>query len=468
MSRPSEQQPEPGPSAETDSCDVFPTNVHRRDVLAATLTASGLALTGCLSDSDDSEEIPTLELDESELLAVADIDVPERPDLLPVDVKTEHVVSGQERVRSLLAPIPEDLTDEIPNQRVRTEIDEYRDDAQQALESSENATDPSDALSAVRSARRDGATAEGIYAVATKDYSRDDVFEWAADVRTELDSVEDSLERTGDDVEPVVFVYEQIERWLRSARDAVTGHIERIAPAASEVEAVREATRSVEMASAQLDDATHLQEQMPSATVFDETLQASADTLVEERRDRAAELPEERTEFVDLGIGGVSSDPVDTLLRLVRRDVEYVSERIEDGQVAWAARQAHRFVLRLETIDGIEARFEGEQLEVPDSADDVETVKREAIQAVKPLQENVGNSTLFDAGFNEAVGYIRNGDSRLERIQEDDLDVSESLRGSGYVFSALLSYRIAIEIANVVPNVTETVADVLETAAPDS
>ena len=432
-------------------------------LVATGLATSGLALAGCLGD-DDSEETPTLELDETELLTVADIDVSERPDLLPVDVETEHVEAGRERVRSFLAAIPDTFADEIPNEAVRLEIDEFREDARQALESSEEATDPESVLSAIRRARRDAATAEGMYAVVTEDYSRNDVFEWAADVRTELEAVDEGLERTGDDVESVVLVYEQIERWLRSSRMSVTDHIERIAPAASEVEAVREATHSVEMAAAQLDDAIHLHEQLSTATNFDETLQKSAETLVEERSERAADLPEERAEFVDFGIGSVSTDPVDTLLRLTRRDVESVGDRIEDGQLAWAARQAHRFTLRLETLDRIEARFSEEPLAVPDDANDVAAAKRDAIQAVEPLQENVGDSPLFDVGFDEAIGYIQYGDNRLERIREESLDVSESVRGAGYVFGALLSYHVAIEIAEVLPDVTDTVVDVFETS----
>lgn len=436
--------------------------VSRRNVLAtAGLAVGTISLSGCLSRWEEDDPEP-LDLDEDDLFAVAEIPVPEGPDLRAFDVAPEHIQSGRDRVESLLSPIPDDLTADVPNDAVRTLITESRRDARNSLEQVENASTAGGALSSLRQARWHAADAEGVYAVAVEGRTREDVFEEARAVRAELSTVESALSRTGEDPQWSVLVYAEIERRLDSAGRALAEGLDAIAPAASEVEAVSEAAERVEQARAQLEDAAHLDSRQPTDEAFDDLFRETAEAVLEDVESRVDELPDEIEDFLGAEVEHTPRAELGHLLRITRSDVERVRGFLDDGQLARALRRAYSLTHNLDTLDRLDERVADGGLTRPDSADELRAAKLDAIDEVESLQEETGHGALFENGIDSAVGTISGGDRYLEYVRERSFDI-ESSYGERYVLDALAAYATAAEQARAVPETTETVVDALET-----
>jgi|GEM_PF-2776142 len=431
----------------------------RRRVLATTaaLASATVSLSGCLSVfDDDEEELPALDLDERDVLAVAEIEVPAQAERLPVDLSSDHVEASRDRSESLLSVIPENLTDEVPNEAVRRTIIESQNEAQDSLEEVSEASSASTKLSSLRGARRDAAAAEGMYAVAAEDRTREDAFEEAAILRDERADLKETLSLSGEDAQKTALVYNEVERLLDSAERFLGSELDQIAPMASEVEAVRVAAGAVERAHSQLEDATYLDENQPGDEQFTEVYRSASEALLAESESRAEEFPEEADDFLDTDFDGLIRTDVDRLLRATHNDPDRIQSFLDDGQVARALRQAYWLVHTLDTLDRLDER--DDVLVTPDSADDLRDAKQEALDEVDQL--DIGDDSLRIYGINRVINVISGGDWHLEQLEERSVELDG--RGSRYAIEALVSYVVAGELARTIPETTETVLDAIE------
>lgn len=418
----------------------------------------GLSLAGCLSRSDEAEELPPIDAEEEELLAVAAIEPPASPELLPIEAAPEYVGSIRERVESLLSALPDDLAASIPNEAVRTHVEEARIEAREHLETSETASSTDRTLSALRSARRQAARAEGIYGVADEGRTREDVFRDADAVRSSLSTVESNLQWTGEDPGRTLLVYETIESHLDRAERVLGEQLDLIAPAASEVEAVGEGAEVVEGARARVEDATHLLERQPTDERFDGTFREVAEALLEPAADRIDDIPAESGELLDLE-GGGRRDRFGHLFRPLQRNLEHAHEFLEADRIARGLRQAYLLSIELDTIDRLETRSAAGDLELPESVEGVEAAKREAIEATESTRTEVEHAPFAEYGIDRAVGSISSGDWAIEQIRDRELDLDDSY-AMRYVVDAFDGYVLAAEIARAVPKTVEAVAEI--------
>lgn len=416
----------------------------RRRVLgiggAAALGSVGVA--GCLAFDDDP---PPIDASEAELRSIAAADHPSPADELPVRVTDAHVDAGVDRVESLLGAIPESLDEEIPNEAVRTYIDEKRSEARDRID--ELADEPTNyaRLSPIRRARRRAAEAEGAYAAATAGRTPEDVHEAFGAFEGEIAAAEADLTRVGDVPTHAVVVYSIVERRLDAAgrfvdrtRNPRTG--------ASTVEVVGELADSYEWAAASLDDATHLADRAAETgdRTFDDDFAAAAAELLEDLDDRLADLPDDPYEaapaLFDAPVEGTPRERIAQVsVRSARGSYERAADYLEDGRLARSLESTLAADNTVRAIERLQAAVAEGAYDRPADEDDVRAAREEAIDAVESARAGADHPYLAAHRLDRVASGIGNGDRQIE------LDASH--RPDRAALNAIAAYAVAAAIA---------------------
>lgn len=432
-----------------------PLNRRHALVTIGGIAAGTVSMAGCLSLRDDDDSTPpALNLDRDELLDVPAADLPEKPAVPPADVSVEHVDAGRNRVTSLLSAVPDDLRAEVPNEAVRSELQELRADAQAELDRSEEEPDSAATLAAIRQARRNAAGAAGMYAAATKNRTREEIFEEGEAVEAELSAFESALSRNGPEPLQTALVYATVEQRLDIARRALGEELDRIAPAAAEVEAVRDASSAVERARAELADATYFHERQPTETTFDDQLHSVADARLDDLDEQVTELPDDPAEFFDTDVENTPAAEAGRLVRTVIADYESAREFLDNGWVAGALRRAYELTLRLQALDGLATAVEDGALSRPTDVAEIRAAREAAVAAVSDRIDDESENALSAHGLVLARQMVGAGDESIEWIRDQSFGLDSS-SGERFVFRAFANYVTASELAGAVSEATE-------------
>ena len=448
------------------SHSVSDSAASRRTILAGVttgVTSLAASLSGCLSlPSDDP---PPIGVDEEELRDIAAIEVPELTDRLPASVGDGPVEESQDRVESLLAPIPSDLAPDIPNEAVRNYITDYRQRARERMTGLEVVESNYDRLTTLGRSRRDAAEAGGAYAAATAGRVREDVYQGVEPIDRERREVESELVRFGDVPHEAVLVYDAIEERL----DSLEGTLERVdtqSPLTSEVEAVGEAAGRLESSRVRLELVEVLLDRQKQVgdTPLDGPFERATSELLAEIDPKMEALPpadsDPETVFdvpvagtprkivVD-GIGG--SDVLGTLHRYRSRVEDY----LENDRIARALLALYELEHERRTFESLRDRISDGELNRPDDVEAVADAKRSAIEAIEAALDSDSYPHLIRNRLSASVAAIALADRDLEE---------ERYGGDRGAVYAMGHYEVGGERARTLPETAAWFADALESA----
>lgn len=430
----------------------------RRGVIAGVASGlvSGVALAGCLSSS--SEDPPPIGIEEEDLEEIIAIEIPEVDEDLPVGIADDHVEAWEERVESLLEPIPGHLGAEIPNEAVRQYVDEEREEARERLKGVNADMTNYARLRPLRGARRHGAESEGAYAAAVEDRRREEVFEGIASIERRASEITSGLTRTGENPNHALVVYDAVEGRLHGLQ---SGHspVDRLSPLASEVEAVGEASAWLETFSARVETVEHVLDRQAEVgdTTFDGRFERVAEKLLEDVEDRTSEVPSRSAdpgELFDVPVEDTPRHQVGReLLRMIYGSRNYARDQLEDGWIAVSLVALYGLEHELRTLESIRERIEGGELDRPDGVDEVREAKRTAIAEAETVREGSEYPHLTRRRLGAVLGAVGMGDWELENGRHDP--DRAAVRALGH-------YGLGAEFARTLPETTEWLVDALD------
>ncbi len=396
--------------------------LSRRQTLAgATLTLAAFA--GCTDRFGDTDE-PDPDISAAELAEIAEGDRPELVRELPVSITDEFIEDGVDRVESLLEEIPEEGAD-IPNEAVRGLIEDNRERAKERVAELEGEPPAVDALSALRRAREDAASAAGAYEAAVNGRTREEAREEQDELEAQL-AERRGFDRVGEEPERALVVYEMVENRL-SAIDQDIFDLERLSfsPVASEIEAVERIDGRLERGRASLAEATHLVDQQTEATDggdLEGTFEDATETLLEAGTERLEALPTDvdtQRAFAEAVFEtDVEGTPRETLADPGSRaesNYENALEDLEEGYHARALMAAMRMTIDLLALEWLQEAVDDGRFELPTEAGAVRETREEAVSTIESTIESEEDASyLLEYGVREAIEMVERGDQIAE------------------------------------------------------
>jgi len=366
-------------------------NQSRREVLGV-CGAALTALAGC-SALDLGDDDPTY--DAGRLRSLGEKGIPRAPTDFPVSVPDSMVGRHRERTRTLLQRVPEQPS--VPNQAVGRQLQEDREAIRRRLERDGEredapAYDPLARLGDARRLRGDAAAVDAAYRAATDDLNPETVTERRFQLRLDLQQFERGWTYRGDDPAAAVVVHRRLETLRREVRRGLFP--ERLVPAEpkTDVFAVGEAVRRIEVGRAALQDASGLRARYRDGLSKQREFWTAFSVATNQLRRRSTALRRNLHEF----IRRPSQNPpfersVDgTPLERIYRDA--VSEVFHTRDDARRARhrgaRADAVVTQgltlasLRTLDAVVAAIEDRQVSVPSSVDEIAAARQAAADAL--------------------------------------------------------------------------------------
>ncbi len=424
-------------------------------MLGAIGTAVGVSIAGCLFE-DGPEPI---DAEYRDLTEIASMDVPELAEPFPLEVDTVYVESEVERVESRLSEIPASLEAEIPNEAVRQYIGHERKGARQNLNRADDQDTNLGRLGPLRSARGDGAEANGAYRAARGELTREEVTPRLTELQERAAGRAASLNVEGSDPREAIPIYDQIEGWLGAATRA----LDRPDPPSevSTVEAVGELSGRAGFVRAATNDAMHLIERHREAVrdpePFGDAIEQAVDAMDEEITNRAESLPDDpngETLFDAETDGTPRTHAAERATRLVQRSVEQVHDL--EPQSARRFIAALRALCDLRMVDRLRTVVEEGGLARPENATAVESARADAIESIEDARATADSDAryLFEGQLSNTIRRIHRGDDEIERHAERSVEQA-ALR-------SIAEYAIADARATVVNDAVSQAIDALE------
>jgi hypothetical protein len=410
------------------------------------LASSSVAVAGCLSSGSDDPE--PIDVDESELAAIAGITVPDVPETLPVSITDGHIENHRLRAEELLDAVPSDLG-EIPNEAVRNYIAEERDSARERLGRVDGNRPNFEQISTLTGSRRRAAEAEGAHAAARGERLRMDVYDAAESVRDRLSGLEDNLRRVGDVAHHAVVVYEEVEQRLERAQRGLD-RLDNTPPVTSEVTAVGEAASDLESVQATLEVTSHILDGQSGDRTFDDEFERVARDLIDDLEDRSDVLPfDAENPGEELFEASVAHTPRAEIGQVIRGGgrtarVDAVREQLDEGQSAGALLTLYRLGHLLRTVDHLQERIQEGAYGRPENAGDVRSVKQTAVEEIEAVLKNPDYPVPTRHRIQEAVSMVKYADGNLESGRTEEVSVQ-----------AMGQYAVATEQARTLPAATE-------------
>lgn len=434
----------------------------RRSVLA-TCCAGMAGLAGCSSVGIGGNGDDEPEYDRNRLGEIARKEIPARPEAFPVTVTDGMVARHYDRARELLDAVPSRPT--VPNGEVTKRLRDMREEVATAVADSEPDEDRerrgAERLDRARHDRSDAAELLGAYRAATGELDP----EWVADRRTRLRSDLRSFERewtyrAGDPADALVVhaalegycdrVRRSAEAWPPVPADPVTAPLD-----------VGEIVRGVEGGRATLSDATRLRDRYV-ATLDDPRSVRAAITAAAHRIHRRSSFAGRRME--EYARGGPDDLPFDRSLEgtpaihffdELQADVRYEGESAEEdrrvGNYASATLSSARRLAGVRAFETVFDGIEAGKYETPEDAERVADARETAVEAVETAWQTSPTAVSVDVTY-PAHDAVRWGHRKLDG----------SRGGRSAVNEALASFVYARLYAEAVPDVLETVRNVLK------
>ncbi|WP_226021956.1 hypothetical protein [Halomicrobium salinisoli] len=370
------------------------------------------ALAGCSSlegigGGDGGPTIDTYHLpdvdEEAEPAVVASV---------PVDVGSGYLGGARDRIDELLSTLPTPFgPDAIPNGHVRDRLVHAAEDATTAGSEARSAETEFEALQSLQRGRERARYAAAGWAVADEGLTVDDVREERREAVTEAAEFRERREYVGADPVRAALVHARIEDALRWAVDDDPVHRSQQDGALLTVAEWGEAAESTRAHAA---DARHLQERFAAslpdgAGTVDATLTGAAEALLADVRDRQSSLPPEPT-----------AEDYDThhwVLSDLRWEAESGTERLADAAgPASAVVDATERLAYVRALERVEERVDdGERFRV-ESAEDVATLRSEALEALRVALDESASSDLARTVVADVAWRVANGDRNLARL----------------------------------------------------
>lgn len=411
-----------------------------------------LPFAGCTTTLREREPDP-IDVDEETIESVAAIDVPEVTAPPPVGVTTEHVDESRRRAEALLAAVPNDLSDEIPNEAVRSYISEERDRARERLDDAADRTSNYGSLGPLGRARRSAAEAATAYATAHGDRTREDVYDAVEPLRTEYEQLRDEFTRIGDVPHRAVLVHEVIEGNLHRLGWGLDS-VGDVSSVASEVEAAGHAANRLEANRATLETTAHLFERQSNAgdRTFDERFEHIATDLLSDLEQDVDALPSSRQDagdqLFDVRVSDTPREQIGREIYRLRRRLylDGTRDRLEEERTAQALVRLSRLEHLRRTVDRVQSRVDDGAFDRPETGTQVRETKETAVAAVESVLEDPERPYLVRYQLQAALQSLGEGDRTIEH--------------GGYPpdIAAVYSmgqYALAIEQARAIPDTAE-------------
>lgn len=422
--------------------------VSRRTLLAVAGTAALAGCNGLPEFGNESE--PTIRAhDLPDIESQGDPD-PVVPESVPVDIAPEYFDTARDHVTTLLGELPTPLgSEEIPNGYVREQIVDAAADATTGLSDARDAPTGLAALTALQRARAEARYAAAGWAVVEQDLSADSLRSEYEQIVTEAKSERDDHEYVGNDPVRAALVHSRIEGML----DRV---IESDEPRRAENRLlhVAEWGDTVGSAGAHLDDARHLDEQFTGslpmdASMVEETLRGTAETLFADVRTNESDVPPEPT-AEDWGIP-------ELVIEELRQRVAYDATRIADTDgPASAVVDANRQLTRFQALEQLQTQVANNEIPDPQSAAAIREIRSTAHDALGTALAESSAPDLTRTAITNAGWRVAHADWELARY-EGEIRVSR-------LDDTIADYIVATAIAQVAPSVASRTVEELKRA----
>ncbi|USZ69825.1 hypothetical protein NGM10_17160 (plasmid) [Halorussus salilacus] len=458
----------------TDETPRLPRSTRRGFLaLAACGAFAGCTdLVGDFRDGNDEE----VTVDGAALREVVSADAPTAPATIPVDIERAHLDESESRARDSLSSVPAPLdSGDVPNGAIRAELTDTYEGATGALDAAADAESDLEAAAELRSARRDARAVAASWAAIEEGLTRDDVRGDADPVGDALDDFRRRWRYVGDDPVRAVVVHETIESLVeRAAREwrGVTDPESRRGPERETREtpmAVGETAGALERARASLDDAAHFYDRfdasLDDSRRLGSALGTAGESLAATVERRLSDLPDgdrdDPSSFVDRELGDAPAGAA--LAELYSSvDTPYALEDARSmGQRASVVTGAHETLVRIRAFESLRERIEDGEFVTVESADDVRTLREDAVDAVETALDSSANPLLVEPVVTDAAWVISFVDGRLPDTRTDD-----EIR-VGYIDHDLGGYVRAAELARATPPTSRTVASELRDSASE-
>jgi hypothetical protein len=443
----------------------------------------GAATVGCLGGDQHYWNDPP-SFDSTGLSSVTEQSVPARPTQIPVSA-TPLREPFETRIRTLLAPIPEPLTEGIiPNGAIREQIVEARTAARSEQQRAQSEETTLRTVEAYATAREHAAVAFGTWAAVSVHSEATDLVATESAISRRVDGLGDALPDVAPSPEIGAVVYGPIEWWLAEAsrRTLVgskplsiqpsplrvgrkAGEIERIA---GHVQAGRFLQESYVKTLEDADSSSGA-----ASGSIESALSTALDRLGPVMEERFRELHQDDEErplsYPDLDhYLGENVERGRPSVELLTDELGALVDEVRFGPIAWpeyepehpalALRKSHWALTMLNGIDRLRERVdEGEDL-FPEDGATIRTAREAAITGVGELSES--DSPLEQWIAYRLVSAFTEPDEPFTGVQSTVLDERELRRAveayTDYVWIELL--------ARVVDDATATVREKLPSA----
>lgn len=411
---------------------MSPTRREFLDRVAGGSTLVGVAsasatLAGCLSLEFGGDDPPPVDVEPGERARIAAIEPPGLHDELLFEVTEDHLDEHRRRVQTLLDDVPPEPGG-IPNEAVRNYVSSSRSDASADLSRASEREGARRTLSSLRNARVDAASAEGAYAAAHGERTREDVFDAAGPVSDRRSATKSNLERIGDTARHAVLVYGDLEERLQAA----TRHLDRtdrIQPATSEVTAVGEAAKRLESARAELDIVDHVTSRRTGERTFDDAFERTVGKLRTDVEDRIDVLPADResagNDLFDRSVEGTPREEIAATIHHLSEwnSIADVDEHVEAGRIARGLLGLFAIDHLVRTTDWLQRRVAEGAFDRPERGQAVRDLKQTAVDSIATALDSANYPRLARLRLLEAERSVSGGDRLIDGTSSRSLAV---------------------------------------------
>lgn len=450
-----------GPNATRPERTSRPGRTTRRGFLAL---AGAAALAGCSTPGDmlGSDEP---KIDGGAIRDALERDPPTVPETIPVDVEQKRLDETAERARNDLSSVPAPFdVSEIPNGRIRADLNRMHEDATAELGRAQSADSPAESMDRLRGARARAREVAAAWEAIDAGLTRDDVRETIPEVRDDFEAFRRRWRYVGDEPIRAVLAHAHVEDLVASAGRRLGSAGERHRGDPEGPLSVGAFAGWVERARAALDDAEYVYDRyrssLDAARGVGEGLKTAGESLVETVDERRSELPNgtpgDPSSFVERDVEGT---PAGYALSDLYQSIDY-AHRLEDeratGQRANVVLSAHETLVRVRAFESLRERVERGDHATVEDASDVRAIREAAIDAVEEAAAADAHPRL-DRRILRVARDFEYVDRELARYDEGDRVSPDSL------VRDLGDYVLVETIARATPPTSATVADAIET-----
>ena len=429
------------------SRDAERSRLTRREALSVSGVAAVAGLAGC--GGRLCERLPgggPATIDAAALAEATRGEIPTIPETLPVDIEQSFVDDQRDAARAKLDATPAPFDEEtIPNGVIRERLNDSYDHALQSIRDASGAPTAYERLNHATRARTAAHEVVAAWDAIESDLTADDLRASIPAVRDDVDALEARWSPVGDDPARAAVVHREIERGLRGARRWLSIPDGQLRAAAGQSLELADIAVDIERARTDTVVGSYLFDRLRGS--LDEPMDltdrlGAARGELRSRIDRRAEpLPPDRVEdptsLVDRDVGTTTG--VRALAELAsdaRRRITDVAADDGDPRLASDVLSATSTLVHLRAFASLHDRIEGGDDVAVASADDVEALRSETIEAIGAAQDVDRGELLTDAllpGFAGNIGWI---DGQFDRG-------SGSVRVDSVAFDAMRYVTVA-------------------------